>query len=70
MAHNEGSEQQEHGAIHLPDPSIWPLVVGFALFCISGAVIWWAADSNSSYTGPALGAAFALVFIRVIGWIY
>ena len=70
MAHNEGSEQQEHGAIHLPDPSIWPLVVGFALFCISGAVIWWAADSNSSYTGPALGAAFALVFISVIGWIY
>ena len=70
MTHNESSEHQEHGAIHLPDPSIWPIVVGFALFCISGAVIWWAADSDSTYTGPALGAAFALIFISVIGWIY
>ena len=50
MAHEESSEQQNHGTIHLPDPSIWPLVVGFALFSLTAAVIWWAADSNSSYT--------------------
>ncbi len=70
MAHEESSEQQNHETIHLPDPSIWPLVAGFALFCLTGAVIWWAADSNSSYTGPALGAAVALLFISAVGWVY
>ena len=36
-----GAHGGEHAGIHLPDPSVWPLVVGLAFAVVGGALIWW-----------------------------
>jgi len=65
---NEG--HGEHGEIHLPDPSIWPLVVGVAAFLLGAALIYWTENRDSDFSGPFLGAALIATLISGCGWAY
>jgi plastocyanin len=64
----------EHGTdgeqppIHLPDPSIWPLILGVAALCVGIALVFWTRERDNSFSGPALGASFALLMAAVAGW--
>ncbi len=58
---------EDHG-IHLPDPSIWPLVVGLAAFIAGAALIWWSRDRGNDFAGPLLGIALTAVLISAAGW--
>ena len=53
----------EGAGVHLPDPSIWPIVVGLASLIFGAAIVWWSRDGGSTFAGPLLGAAF-FVLIR------
>src|SRR5262245_38591488 len=56
------------GEIHLPDPSIWPLVVGFAALVVGAALVWWSNDRSNSFAGPLMGAAVVLALVSAAGW--
>lgn len=64
---NEHGHGEGHG-IHLPDPSIWPLVVGAAALVAGIALIWWSGDQDNSIAGPLLGVALAFVLAAAAGW--
>ena len=65
-----GGDHGEHGGVHLPDPSIWPLVVGVAAFLLGAALIYWSRDRDSTVAGVLLGAAFVIALISGCGWVY
>ena len=70
-SHESEHAAQEHAeghGIHLPDPSIWPFVVGFAAFVAGIALIWWSEDPDSNFAGPLVGAALVLVLVSAAGW--
>ncbi|HKS91487.1 MAG TPA: cupredoxin domain-containing protein [Tepidiformaceae bacterium] len=56
--------------VHLPDPSIWPLALGIAALLVGIALVFWTRQRDNSFSGPALGAAFALLMASVAGWAY
>ena len=60
----------EHAGLHLPDPSIWPLVVGLAFGLVGGALIWWQRDTSSDIALVAMGAAGAFALLAGCGWAY
>lgn len=67
------SNQVEHGGhdeaeIHLPDPSVWPLVVGFTVFLFGAALIFWSRDRDHAFAGPLLGAALLANLFAAAGW--
>jgi len=64
------SEHDEHSEVHLPDPSIWPLIVGFAALTAGFALVFWARDRSNSFAGPALGAAVLFILVTIAGWAY
>ncbi len=64
---NDHSEKHE---IHLPDPSIWPLVAGFAAFVLGAALIFYSRDRTNDFAGPLLGAAAVIALISGCGWAY
>lgn len=66
---DHSSPHADHG-VHLPDPSAWPLVAGFAALALGAALIWWARDPDARLTGPLLGAAVAVLLVAVAGWAY
>lgn len=72
MHQEDSSDDSDHGAhpVHMPDPSPWPFVAGFAALVLGGALVWWARDDGSSITGPALGAALVVALISAFGWAY
>lgn len=67
---------EEHGQahvgpdVHLPDPSVWPLMVGVAFFLVAAAIVWWARDPDNAFAGPFVGAAVAAALISAAGWAY
>jgi plastocyanin len=64
-AHDGG----EHGGeIHMPDPSIWPLFVGFAALVVGAALVWWSNDRSNNFAGPLVGAAIVLALVSAAGW--
>jgi len=69
-------QSTEHGTeggqppVHLPDPSIWPLALGIAALLVGIALVFWTRQRDNSFSGPALGAAFALLMASVAGWAY
>ncbi|MGI8925640.1 MAG: hypothetical protein ACR2HN_03205 [Tepidiformaceae bacterium] len=68
-------QSDEHGAhaehtVHLPDPSVWPLVAGVAAMLLGAALVWWSNDSSGSFTGPLLGAALVVTLLATAGWAY
>jgi plastocyanin/heme-degrading monooxygenase HmoA len=63
---DHGAHGEQH--IHLPDPSIWPLVVGAAALFLGLALVWWSQDRDSNISGPALGAAAVFTLISAAGW--
>ena len=65
-----GQGDHGHGEIHLPDPSIWPLVVGVAAFVLGAALIMFARDRDGDWSGPLLGAALVIALIAGCGWAY
>jgi len=67
---DEHSSTHGEDGVHLPGPSAWPLVAGFAAFVLGAALIWWARDPDSRLTGPLLGAAVVIALISVAGWAY
>lgn len=67
---NERSDQGEHTEVHLPDPSIWPLIVGISALLLGFALVFWTRDRHNGVAGPALGAAILGLFIAVAGWAY
>lgn len=67
--HDEHEEGGAHG-VHLPDPSIWPLVAGFAALLLGFALVWWVRDDDSELAGPFLGAAAVAAIISIAGWSY
>ncbi|MEO8540651.1 MAG: cupredoxin domain-containing protein [bacterium] len=64
------SEHGEQHEIHLPDPSIWPLVAGFAAFVLGAALIFYSHDRENNFAGPLLGAAAVVALIAGCGWAY
>jgi plastocyanin len=71
MDHSESSHGGEHGGgVHLPDPSVWPLVVGLAFFICGVALIFYSRDRDSDFAGPLLGAAAVIALIAGCGWAY
>lgn len=64
------SEHGEQHEIHLPDPSVWPLVVGFAAFVLGAALIFYSRDRSNDWAGPLLGAAAAIALFAGCGWAY
>jgi plastocyanin/heme-degrading monooxygenase HmoA len=64
---NDHAEQHE---VHLPDPSIWPLVVGFAAFVLGAALIFYSRDRTNDFAGPLLGAAAVFTLFAGCGWAY
>lgn len=73
MSHHssEHGGQGEHGGVHLPDPSIWPLVVGGACLFLGFALVFWTRERGSSdIAGPLLGAAVLATLISAFGWAY
>ncbi len=67
MSH-PGSEGPDHEEVHLPDPSVWPLLAGAAALFVGLALIFWSRDSQNSIAGPLLGAAGLLLLVVVAGW--
>lgn len=63
-------DQQEHAGVHLPDPSVWPLVVGIAALLLGVALVWWSDNQDSTFAGPLLGAAIAATLVGIGGWAY
>ncbi len=65
---------EEHGGghetPHLPDPSIWPLVVGLAAFALGLGLLWWIRSDDSTLSGPFLGVAATFTLISAAGWAY
>lgn len=66
------SHSTEHGGhggeVHLPDPSVWPLVVGVAALLVGIALVWWSNDRSNDFAGPVVGAAVVLALVSVAGW--
>ena len=69
MDHSDNAHG-EHGQVHLPDPSIWPLVVGLAAFVLGAALIYYSHDRNANFAGPFVGAAAVLTLVAGCGWAY
>lgn len=67
---HQPNEHGSHGEVHLPDPSIWPLVVGVAALFLGAALIFWSRDTGNDFAGPLLGAAIVSTLIAVFGWAY
>jgi plastocyanin/heme-degrading monooxygenase HmoA len=67
-ATDHGGDHGQGHAVHLPDPSIWPFVVGLASLLAGVALIWWSRDSGNAFAGPMVGAALAVVLISAGGW--
>ena len=65
-----GGDHGEHGGVHLPDPSIWPLVAGVAAFLLGAALIYYSRDRDSSWAGILLGAAAVIALLAGCGWVY
>lgn len=64
------SEHGEHHEVHLPDPSVWPLIVGLAAMVFGLAIVYWTRDRSSSFAGPALGASLLFILVAAAGWAY
>lgn len=67
---DQGQGEHGHGEIHLPDPSIWPLVAGLAAFVLGAAFILYARDRDGDWSGPLLGVALVIALIAGCGWAY
>lgn len=68
---DHSSDQKEHSEVHLPDPSIWPLVIGFATLLAGLALVFWVRDRGSNpFAGPVLGIAVFFVLCSAFGWAY
>lgn len=67
---HQANGQGHHGEVHLPDPSIWPLVVGAASLFLGAALIYWSRVDDQTFAGPLLGAAIVSALIAVFGWAY
>ncbi len=70
MDHSDNQHGEHSGTPHLPDPSIWPLVAGFAAFVLGAALIFYSRDRNANFAGPLLGAAALIALIAGCGWAY
>jgi plastocyanin/heme-degrading monooxygenase HmoA len=70
MEHQPNEHGSHGGAPHLPDPSIWPLVVGVAALFLGAALIFWSRDTGNDFAGPLLGAAIVATLVAVFGWAY
>ena len=68
--HASEPAQDEHAAVHLPDPSIWPLVAGFGALFLGIALVWWSDKGSGGFTGPFLGVAVAVTLLAGFGWAY
>lgn len=68
--HTEQAAHGEHPDVHLPDPSIWPLVVGLAAMFLGAALVWWQRDSSSDLAPVAVGAAAVFTLFAAAGWAY
>lgn len=62
--------QDEHAEIHLPDPSIWPLVVGLACALVGAGIIFYSRDRDNHLAGAALAAALIFAVISAAGWAF
>ncbi|PFG74943.1 cupredoxin domain-containing protein [Tepidiforma thermophila] len=67
---HQANAHGEHHDVHLPDPSIWPLVVGVAALFLGAALIYWSRVDDKTFAGPLLGAAIVSALIAVFGWAY
>jgi plastocyanin len=67
---NEHSGHGEHAEVHLPDPSIWPLIVGASALLLGFALVFWTRDRHNGVAGPVLGAAVLAVLVAAAGWAY
>ncbi|MCC7363755.1 MAG: cupredoxin domain-containing protein [Dehalococcoidia bacterium] len=63
-----GHDGHGDSEIHLPDPSIWPLVVGLAALLAGAALIFWSRNQDSDFAGPFVGAALVFVLLSAAGW--
>lgn len=66
----EHHELESNEVVHLPDPSIWPVLAGLASVLVGIALIYWTRDRSSEFSGPLLGAAGLLLIAVIIGWAF
>jgi hypothetical protein len=60
MAEPEASHADEHGAFHLPPPSIWPVVLAVGIaFLLTGLILNLA----------VVAAGVVLVIVSVVMWV-
>jgi plastocyanin len=69
MDHQANAHGQQH-QVHLPDPSVWPLVVAVAAAFLGAALIYWSRVEDQTIAGPLLGAAVLSALVAVFGWAY
>ncbi|MGE5596516.1 MAG: cupredoxin domain-containing protein [Hyphomicrobiales bacterium] len=67
------SQSAGHGGhddpeVHLPDPSVWPLVAGVAAAIFGAALIFWSRDRDNDFAGPLVGLTLLLLFLSAFGW--
>jgi len=53
--------QPPHDEIHLPGPSIWPLILGLGIAVLVLGIV---------YRGPVLALGLLLFLTGVVGWIF
>jgi len=51
--------EHEHGAIHLPDPSYWPIVAGLGIFVAGSGILFFL---------PLLPVGLFILVVSVYGW--
>ncbi|MFN0096180.1 MAG: cupredoxin domain-containing protein [Dehalococcoidia bacterium] len=66
--HTEHAEGDHGHGIHLPDPSIWPIVAGVAALILGFALVWWSENRDSDLAGPLLGVGATAVLFAAGGW--
>lgn len=60
----------EHAEVHLPDPSIWPLVVGVACALVGAGIIFYSRDRDNHLAGAALAGSLIFAVIAAAGWAF
>jgi len=59
--HDDHPSESPHGEIHLPGPSIWPVILGLgAAVLVTGVV----------FRGPVLVLGLLIFLAGIIGWIF
>jgi hypothetical protein len=61
LMHDDNVHAPDHGDIHLPPPSIWPLILALGLAMLAMGLV---------FRGPVLIVGLATFLLSLLGWIF